>query len=435
MAAIVALLLFGAGPLAAAASVPSVPCADAPELATLGRWKVGVVRDTVNAGRQPFVMENGTVQYRDRLLKIRVWYPAGRDATGPRTTYHHVLHGNNGVIFTLNTPGIAISNAPPARGRRFPLVVISHGFGGWDTSMTFLTENLASKGFVVAAIDHADPAFQNVPTFFRAMKNVIAHRAVDQEAVIGAMIRRSRRKNATYGPLIDSHRIALVGYSMGGFGALGTLGAGYDPDSPLFKRLPPQLAAYVSKSNIAVAKRIDAAILMAPWGAQPKQRAWSIRDLARITTPILMIDGSEDHVAHYRSGVRWLFKNMTHSSRFLLVFQNAGHNIADNAPSTQVLSSRQLTQYLADPVWRGSRIDGIDDHFITAFLDLKLKGEASMKRFLDVPTLVADQGSWPQAFGALNGPYFAGKGQPRYWRGFERGTAIGLELYARKSLR
>lgn len=45
----------------------------------------------------------------------------------------------------------------PALNGAFPLVILSHGYSGTPAAMTWLAENLASKGYVVAAIHHRDP--------------------------------------------------------------------------------------------------------------------------------------------------------------------------------------------------------------------------------------------------------------------------------------
>ena len=73
-------------------------------------------------------------------------------------------------------------------GGPFPLVVVSHGYPGSRTFMTWLTENLASKGYVVAAIDHTDSVFGAQ----RAFTSTLLNRAEDQVFTIDALTARSR---------------------------------------------------------------------------------------------------------------------------------------------------------------------------------------------------------------------------------------------------
>ena len=137
-AAVVALT---AAPLAARA--PSIPAADAPQLAALGPASVGLAHTTV------------TVPGTARTLAVMVWYPAVTPPGATPETYRRHLITADGPPLDITTEGIAFAGAPAAAGR-FPLVVLSHGFGGWAGGMTYLAENLASKNYIVAAIDHAD---------------------------------------------------------------------------------------------------------------------------------------------------------------------------------------------------------------------------------------------------------------------------------------
>lgn len=56
----------------------------------------------------------------------------------------------SGVIFSHAADGAPPANSP----RRFPLVVFSHGLGGSTFQYTSLIEDLVSRGYVVAAIEH-----------------------------------------------------------------------------------------------------------------------------------------------------------------------------------------------------------------------------------------------------------------------------------------
>jgi hypothetical protein len=85
-------------------------------------------------------------------------------------------------------------------------------------------------------------------------------------------------------------------------------------------------------------------------------------------------------------------------------------------------------EFFTEPVWRSERINQINQHFITAFLDLNLKGDASKAVFLDVPISQAGAGDWPSALGEQLGGRFSDGAQPKYWRGFQRRWAMGLTM-------
>ncbi len=219
----------------------SVPPADAPELASRGRWAVGVrTVELVNPG-QPDILrfnkDTGKAPVSDRPLTIEIWYPAtippGKEE---RVVYESAMPGTPrpGVPNTFHIAGKALRDAPPVSGSAFPLVVVSHGYPGSRTFMTWLTENLASKGYVVAAIDHTDSVFGQQ----RAFTSTLLNRAADQMFTIDALAGRSRDPGDFLHNLLDPTRVAVVGYSMGGYGALATAGAGYSPQGGSAKSIP-----------------------------------------------------------------------------------------------------------------------------------------------------------------------------------------------------
>jgi pimeloyl-ACP methyl ester carboxylesterase len=298
--------------------------------------------------------------------------------------------------------------------------------------MSRLAEALATRGYVVAAVDHRDPAFDSVPTFLLSFGSVLADRAEDQRQVLAELLRApvpaSHPMHA-----VDRTKIALIGYSMGGYGALSTAGAAPDAASTPLARLPAEARAGAAKIDPAVARLIKALVLIAPWGAQPADRVWSADSLARVTAPTLLIGGDKDAIVDFDGGVRWLFTGLRGANRRLLVYREGGHNIAGDAVSIDAAASADVVGFLRDPVWRGERINQINQHFITAFLDLTVRGDASKAAYLDVPTPIAAEGDWPLPFGEQTQGGVAGAGQPQYWRGFPRGSATGLELHTKRA--
>ena len=98
---------------------------------------------------------------------MQAWYPIAPRATGATTgiTTHPALLETAYASFTgLPRPLFdnlrlirthAVLEAPVARGRRFPVVLFSHGPLGANRSQSiFQLEALASAGFVAIAIDH-----------------------------------------------------------------------------------------------------------------------------------------------------------------------------------------------------------------------------------------------------------------------------------------
>jgi dienelactone hydrolase len=356
------LLALVAAPVAA--RPPSLVPADAPELAAPGALPVGV--RSVHFDAAP-----------GRNLELRIWYPAARP--GPATTYSHSLAFTpKGIPDPFVWDGIATADAAPARGEKLPLLVFSHGLNRWSTAMSGMAENLASKGYVVASIDHDDRLASNPATALQAFAIAFARRSADQRAAIGWLTDFAHGTD----PLaarIDAANIGLVGYSMGGFGALATSGAGYDPKGPVMAQMPPGSMPPVGPAAVAV---VRAVVLIAPWGGGDKVRSFTAAGDAAITVPSLWIMGDADDIAG-APGIRWLFDNAVNSDRRLLVFANARHNLGGNPPPTSAVDTGVLRDWMDEPVWRKDMADAIVYRSLTAFFDLTLKGETAKAAWLD----------------------------------------------------
>jgi dienelactone hydrolase len=418
-------LLLVAAPLHAAA-----PVGDAPALGSRTAQAVGVRAIEMRFADRPDVTRpdgDGGFAAAPRRLPLLVWYPAVGGEQ--RTTYDYetspvptVPPGTVPAI--VRVPGAAARDAAPAPGR-FPRLVISHGFLNRAAMFSDLAEILASKGYVVAVIDHGDLADLKVSRDFAFLK-VIAHRADDQRLVIAEITRAAAGKDPLWSH-VDAARVGLAGYSMGGFGALQTAGAAIDSASPLFAAAPKGSAALLAPTPVPA--NLKALIAFGPWGGGQPLRAFSGDGLARIVLPSLFIDGDQDDVADYAGGVRWLWAGLG-GDRFLLTYQNARHNIATNETPVELRGRFEYRERQDEPVWRKDRILGINAHMITAFLDWQLKGDAGARAFLAVPIERAGQGKWPLAPGVDVGDATARPGQAPmdYWPGFQRRWALGLQL-------
>lgn len=394
----------------------SVPPADAPDLAARGRWPVGVrTLDLVNPGQVDilhFDKDSGKAPLYDRPLKIEVWYPAVIPAGKQESViYESAMPGTPapGAPRTFRIPGKALRDAPPAGGERFPLVIVSHGYPGSRTFLTYLTENLASKGYVVAAIDHTDSVFGAQAAFTSTLLN----RSADQWFTIDALQTRSLAAGDFLNGLLDASRVAIVGYSMGGYGALASAGAGYSKQGGSARTVPGgYFDAWTAGSAQFEARKRDnlkALVAISPWGAQPPNSNWDAQGLAGIHVPSLFIVGDQDDVSGYEQGVRKAFEGAVNSDRRMLVYENARHNVGGNPPPPEALGTFAARAFFDEPVWRKDRIAAINQHFISAFLDLYLKGDETRREYLDLP-VKSTEGS-------------------TFWKGFQRRWALGMQMY------
>ncbi len=426
-ASVVMLALAASGAVAQTTRI-DVVTPIAPELAAYGRHAVGVQTLRAVDRNRPDILrtqEGGPTARYDRPFVIEVWYPATlAPGQTPGGTYATVARDPS-IAVTLH--GQAVRDAAVAiASEPFPLVILSHGYPGNRYLMSHLGENLASKGFVVASIDHADSTYADQQAFASTLYN----RPFDQLFVLDEMSRLAAPGSGSFlSGRLDPNRTALVGYSMGGYGVINVIGGGYSAAIQTMRGAPPnrllvERGAGTPAYRASLDARVKAAIAIGPWGMQIG--AWDAEGLAGIRTPLLLVGGSVDDVSGYAKGTRALFEGAVHADRYLLTFVNANHNAAAPHPvPAEVLAAtgKGTVSYThhADAVWDTLRMNNILQHFATAFLDRHLSGDASRQAYLDL----AESGS-----DAVYAVDREGRELPAhtYWKGFRRGTAVGLTL-------
>ena len=399
---------------------------DAPELATYGTHPVGVrTLSFTDQGRIDIVntIEDGEPPTYDRKLTVEVWYPAAPGTEPGGTTRALLRDGKTEVTLS----GRSARDAAPASGE-FPLVIISHGYPGNRFLMSHLGENLASKGYVAASIDHPDSTYDDQTAFASTLVN----RPVDQRFVLDAMA----ALEGDLGALVDDSRTGVIGYSMGGYGALIFAGGGVTQGAvtrtdPEGLRVPQDLLARNHAGTEAhralVDPRVQAVVAIGPWGRN--RDFWDAEGLASIEKPLLLIAGGADDVSEYDS-IRRIFEETTGTNRHLLTFEHANHNAAAPIPAPaeawRIPLGREgaVFDHYADAVWDTVRMNNIAQHFVTAFLDLHLKGDTAKSEYLAVVE-VAEEGVWSMADDGMP------NGDHSYWLGFPERTAIGLRLETR----
>ena len=399
----------------------------APDLAPYGPNDIGVRTIQVTDTNRPDILnikEGGPMVRYDRTLTLEVWYPAALAAGQKAGGEYRVITRDPAVMATIY--GKAVRDAAP-RKASFPLVIISHGYPGNRFLMSHVGENLASKGFVCVSIDHKDSTYDDQKSFGSTLYN----RPFDQLFVLNEIERLGKPGSGSFlAGLVDATRTGIIGYSMGGYGVVNTIGGGYSAASATFNNAPPnRLLTERGAANPVYQKardaRIKAAIAVAPWGMQGG--FWDAEGLAGIRTPVLFVAGSADDVAGYEKGTRAIYQGAVNADRYLLTFINANHNAAAPIPApaeTYAYSEAQrgypFTHY-ADAVWDTARMNNIFDHFATAFFEWHLKGDQDKQSYLDVvpngkdAVYAVDRDGKPAA-------------THTYWKGFKRATAVGLML-------
>ena len=419
------------GPVTLATTVEHTPMnridtirPDAPALADYGEFRIGVRTIALVDERRVDVLntEPGeqSVLY-GRELVVEVWYPAVVPEDEVKLGQYTAVTRNPGITATLF--GRAIRDAiPNTAAGSFPLIVISHGYPGNRYLMSHLGEDLASKGFVTVSIDHTDSTYDDQQAFASTLYN----RPLDQRFVIERIAELGKDQSHFLGGLVDAEKTGVVGYSMGGYGLINNLGAGFS-DTAVRAPLAPanDLLILHAASNPHYRKsldpRIKAGFAVAPWGMA--EGVWHREALAGIHTPTFYLVGDKDDTVGYETGVRALYNSAYNSERYLLTFINAGHNAGAPMPLPWEMlespSGKGADHYI-DSVWDNVRMNNVMAHFATAHFSLYLKADASMRRYLDirpddVQTNVATGEKQEQKV-------------PEPWPGFTEGSAVGLTL-------
>jgi predicted dienelactone hydrolase len=370
--------------------------------------------------------EGGSVARYDRTLTIEVWYPAVPAAEQSASGVYRTVSRDPSRAVVLYGKAVRDAAPAPAAGG-YPLVILSHGYPGNRYLLSHLGENLASKGFVVASIDHPDSTYDDQ----KGLASTLYNRPYDQLFVLNELDRLSRAGSGSVpAGLIDASRTAIIGYSMGGYGLLNVLGAGFTDASVTSPGAPPNKLLFErAASNPAYPRqadrRIKAAIALAPWGLPGG--AWDAEGLKAITTPILFVAGSADDVSGYEKGTRAMYLGTTRADRYLLTFLNGSHNVgapipapAEAYPYSEALRLFPFMHY-ADGVWDTVRSNNILQHFATVFLSTYLKGERDAQAFLDLIPRGSDGVYSVERDGRQRPDY-------TYWKGFKQRTAAGLTL-------
>ncbi len=390
---------------------------DAPELAPRGEFKVGVrTLDFVNKGQIDVLKSKGGIDpVYDRSIKVEVWYPANLpEGSKESVIYDEVMGTSNDPkrpLIPFTFAGRASRDAAPLTANgAFPLIIVSHGYVGSRFLLTYLTENLASKGYIVVAIDHTESTFRDANGF----QSTLLNRSKDVLFVLNQMadLGKANSKNFLSG-LVDANNTALIGYSMGGYGVLNVAGAGYSEGAvKLFgsisggsKAIEVRTANNESYKS-SMDSRIKAVVAFAPWGME--RGVWDAEGLKGLKTPTFFVAGSQDDISGYEKGIKAIYNGTVNANRYMLTYMNARHNVAPNpAPTVSLKAGLHIDEYYryAEPSWDSRKINNINQHFITAFLGIHLK-KKDYAKFLDLKE----------------------NSNEKTWTGFKKRSSTGLEL-------
>jgi predicted dienelactone hydrolase len=153
----------------------------------------------------------------DPNLAGAIWYPCAAEP-------QRVPLGKLTTQFIDSVQGVKDC---PVTGTKLPLVIVSHGTGGWFYGHDDVVDALVDAGFVVAAISH--PGDNGNDRSQRDSLSLLASRPADMIRLLDFMLNDWRDRAA-----IDPAKIGFFGFSAGAY--TGLVLAGGNPD---FSRIAP----------------------------------------------------------------------------------------------------------------------------------------------------------------------------------------------------
>lgn len=250
---------------------------------------------------------------RGKELTAEVWYPA---TVGPAAEPLPYEPFQLAIDAHYKAPMVE-------REAPWPVIAFSHGYGAIRFQSAFLTEYLASHGFVVVAVDHNHNTLldldedRDVDVFLERPQDVIA--SVDRLAA-----------DPDFGPAVDTERYAVVGHSFGAWTTLVVGGGQLD-----FSGIEDHCATYGGRACRAVSKlsvddlpdalpddpRAVVSVPMSPgiWYAFGPEG----QGLETVRAP-LVLAGTLDGVLDYEREIVPVFDAMA-APKTLANFQDAGH--------------------------------------------------------------------------------------------------------------
>ena len=389
-----------------------------PKYSLSGAYQVGVSTRTISK-TNALSMSDFSSRI-TRPLTLEIWYPADttNNSSKQPATYSAVTRLHKPYSFS----GKAIRDDQYLASVKFPLIILSHGYTGDRTLLFYLGEHLASHGYVVASIDHTDSTtaeidFKRNP--LAGFVSTIYNRARDQQFVLDYLTTTAKELSS----IIDKSNAGLIGYSMGGFGAINTVGGCYQLEQKNLmvlgfqqeqaKNLLP-LFNYCNAGKPDVDNRWKAMIAFAPWGQT--LNIHSHNALTKLEIPTLYVSGDQDDISGFETGVKKLYNQTSKQDNYLLVYHNARHNIAPHpAPHIAYEDEDDLGHYY-EPSWSTESLNHINKHFALIFFDCYVK---SKQRQCGNLPLIEQATQYQKADGSLSPA----------WPGFKSRWATGMSFY------
>ena len=237
--------------------------------------------------------------------KLQIWFPTS-EPSGSLAEYDDLLEG------------IAVRGGPADCSQTRPVVVFTHGNGGIRWQSIFLTEQLASHGYVVVAPDHVGNTMFDLDAIPRS--EVASTRPTDVAEAFDFAA------DALPDCVDEEAGYAVIGHSFGGWTSLAVTGATVDvaaftasceDDIPWLCGLEDYIEGDTGDFSDP---RAWAAVPMTPVGSHDFAAGLSDQ-----STPILLLGGTGDTLTSMEEQVVPIFEGVGGDPAKLAEIEDTGH--------------------------------------------------------------------------------------------------------------
>ncbi len=346
-------------------------------------------RGPYSVGRTWFSDSHGT----DEPLILVAWYPAqkqdGNQEVSTLTVPDEYNVPNENRVEDINW-GSAVLNAMPEDSTApYPLVIFSPGYNSTPNEYTNIEEHLASYGFIVVSALHPDSSLWSG---FITRPLLLPHE-ID-------LVEKINNQDGSFKGLIDMKHIGVVGHSLGGYTALAAAGAQFNlagfetycadhPDSVSAHFDCPALLGH--KEEMLALAKLDS-IPTALWPSWSDSRVTAIvsqstpayvfgsAGLSPVTIPVMIQFGSNDQLVTPDWAGYNTYASVSSTEKAQVVFENGNHVMFNQGGGD-----------VEPDGWDMNRAHDLINHFTTAFLLDKLKGDSEAHKAL-LPEAVSFSG-------------------------------------------
>lgn len=223
----------------------------------------------------------------------------------------------------LGSWGHTVAAGAPVEGQRLPLIVMSHGNGGFFGGHADTAQALAEAGFVVAALTHPGDNYKD-----QSRATAMADRPAALSALIGWMLDASPLKAK-----LDPAKVGAFGFSSGGFTVLAA--AGGNPD--VVGTVPGHCQAHPNNYDckLTASRPIPTDALTAQWISDARIKAvvsaapalgyaFGKDGLKGLTVPLQLWKASDDEVLPGDDYAEFVHRNLGRQHDYRVV-QGARH--------------------------------------------------------------------------------------------------------------